>query len=599
MKKIGKMKKLFFIVALFVQTLFFAQEIEFEAIVQKSTYHLNEKIRLIYSINADGDNFNPPSLADFIAEGPIYGRGGETVVVMVNGQTTVKRVVRTQNTFFLTPKKQGTFTIEPAEIEYEGKIYKSNPVKVTIIAPREIPKDPNDPDYVVGEGLHLVSEISKSSPFINEPITVVYKLYYERNFRLHNLTELESPKYSGFWSQNIDVKNIQHELVEYNGKQYGMAILKKVLLYPLEAGEKEIEALSVALEVSVPKREQFGPFVRTVFVPVTKNLSTGNKKIKVKAFPEEGKPVDFNGAIGKFELTMKPSKTELKSGEALDFDVSVTGTGNLKLFTLPKPEFPSAFEVFDPKHNEKVSTPISGMNGVISDTYTVVPQYKGKYKLKPLTFSYFDLATKTYKTITSEEIEINVLDNPDFKPTVSEVVENEKVKEVKSNVFQEIKTKAKFKKAEHKPFFGTVLFYGLLLVPFLIVPLIVLVRKKKEAIDADEFGNRIKRNNKLAKKYLSEAKKQKGNKVPFYMAMEKALHNFLKAKLHIETSEMSKENIQELLENKQANQETINQFMVLMNDCEFARYAPSTNESMQHDFEKAIEVISELEKQLV
>lgn len=593
------MKKLFLFGFLFLQTLLFSQEVQFEAVTQKTTYPLNEKIRLVFTINSGADNFNPPSFENFIAEGPLFSSGGGTTTTIINGQTTVKRVVNTQYTYFLTAKKQGTFTIGPAEIEYNGKIYRSNPVKVTIIAPREVPKDPNDVDYIAGEGVHLVSEVSKSSPFINEPITVVYKLYYNPNFRLHNLTELETPKYNGFWSQNIDIKNIQHELVEYDGKQYGMAILKKVLLYPLEAGNKEIEALSVALDISVPKREQIGPFIRAVYVPITKNLSTGNKKVTVKAFPEQGKPLDFNGAVGAFKLSMKASKKELKSGEALDLEISVSGTGNLKLFTLPKPEFPSGFEVYDPKHNEKVVVPVTGMNGTISDIYTIVPQYKGNYKLKPISFSYFDLNTKSYKTISSEEIEINVLDNPDFKPTVSPLAEKGKEKDKIAEVFQDIKTKTIFKNKENKPFFGTRLFYTFLLIPFLIVPLIIIVRKKKEAIDADEFGNKIKRNNKLAKKYLSEAKKQKGNKIPFYMAMERALHNFLKAKLHIETTEMSKENIQELLENKQASQEVIDQFMILMNDCEFARYAPSTNESMQHDFEKAVEIISELEKQLV
>ena len=139
----------------------------------------------------------------------------------------------------------------------------------------------------------------------------------------------------------------------------------------------------------------------------------------------------------------------------------------------------------------------------------------------------------------------------------------------------------------------------MLAAPFLLLPIIILARKKKEARDADEFGNRVRRNTKLAKKFLADAKKQMGNKVPFYMAMEKALHNFLKAKLHIETSEMSKENIEELLLNKKASEATVGQFITLMNDCEFARYTPSSEVAMQQDYNKAVEVISELEKQIV
>ncbi len=126
----------------------------------------------------------------------------------------------------------------------------------------------------------------------------------------------------------------------------------------------------------------------------------------------------------------------------------------------------------------------------------------------------------------------------------------------------------------------------------------MIARKQKEAKDADVVGNRVRNNNRLVKKYLSEAKKQMGDKVPFYMAMEKALHNFLKAKLHIETVEMSKENIIEILQNKNASETSVNQFMELMNDCEFARYAPATDTAMHNDFDRAIEIITELEKQI-
>jgi hypothetical protein len=148
-------------------------------------------------------------------------------------------------------------------------------------------------------------------------------------------------------------------------------------------------------------------------------------------------------------------------------------------------------------------------------------------------------------------------------------------------------------------FFGSNLFYGLLFLPFLMVPLIVLFRKKKEAFDSDISGNRIRMNNRLAKKYLSEAKKQINNKEPFYVALEKAMHNFLKAKLHIETSEMSKDNIQELLLSRKANPQAVNDFIALTENCELARYAPASSTSIQHDFDKAVLIISELEKQIV
>ncbi len=592
MKKIGKMKRVFIILLLFIQTALLAQEIKFEAKVSKSTIGLNERLQVTFAINEDGDNFQAPNFEGFrVVGGPFQS----TNFSWVNGVKSFSR----SYAYVLQPTQKGTLTIKQGIIEFEGQTYKTLPVKVTVTDAVELPKDPNDPDYKVGEGVHLVAEVSNGNPYLNEPVTVIYKLYFNPRFQVRNVQEVDNPKYNGFWSQQINIDKLEAVQGKYDGQDYALVVWRKVILYPQESGAKPLEPLTINLDIDVPTgRRNF--FMEPEYQSVTKTISAGAKTINVKPLPEAGKPLSFSGAVGKFSFEVQPSKTELRAGESLDLEIKVSGTGNLKLFTLPKTEFPSAFEVFDPEHKEEVNTPLSGMNGTISDTYTIIPQFKGKYTLKPIEFSYFDLGSKSYKTISSEAITINVLDNPNFTSSKQDVTSNDanKQKVVKNNTFQFIKLKSDFVVRNQNTFFGTQLFYGLVVAPFLFIPLIVLGRKKKEAIDADEFGNKIRRNNKLAKKYLSEAKKQLGNKIPFYMAMEKALHNFLKAKLHIETSEMSKENIQEILENKQAQNETITQFIQLMNDCEFARYAPSTNVAMQQDFEKAVTLISELEKQL-
>ncbi len=592
MKKIGKMKRVFIILLLFIQTALLAQEIKFEAKVSKSTIGLNERLQVTFAINEDGDNFQAPNFEGFrVVGGPFQS----TNFSWVNGVKSFSR----SYAYVLQPTQKGTLTIKQGIIEFEGQTYKTLPVKVTVTDAVELPKDPNDPDYKVGEGVHLVAEVSNGNPYLNEPVTVIYKLYFNPRFQVRNVQEVDNPKYNGFWSQQINIDKLEAVQGKYEGQDYALVVWRKVILYPQESGAKPLEPLTINLDIDVPTgRRNF--FMEPEYQSVTKTISAGAKTINVKPLPDAGKPLSFSGAVGKFNFEVQPSKTELRAGESLDLEIKVTGTGNLKLFTLPKTEFPSAFEVFDPEHKEEVNTPLSGMNGTISDKYTIIPQFKGKYTLKPIEFSYFDLSSKSYKTISSEAITINVLDNPNFTSSKQDVASTDenKQKVVKNNTFQFIKLKSDFVAKNQEAFFGTQLFYGLVIAPFLFIPLIVLGRKKKEAIDADEFGNKIRRNNKLAKKYLSEAKKQLGNKIPFYMAMEKALHNFLKAKLHIETSEMSKENIQEILENKQAQRETIAQFIQLMNDCEFARYAPSTDVAMQQDFEKAVTLISELEKQL-
>jgi hypothetical protein len=410
---------------------------------------------------------------------------------------------------------------------------------------------------------------------------------------------LDKPKYNDFWSQNIDIKQLVAEEGKYKGEKYRFVTLRKTVLYPQKSGKLVIEPLSLDVDVQLPsnRRNIFG---QVLLVEDHKRVSAGAKTINVKALPESGKPADFSGAVGRFVFKVTPSKTNLKSGESLDLDVSVSGTGNLKLFTLPKPIVPTALEMYDPVHNEQVSTPLSGMTGKISDKYAIIPQYKGKYPIKPMVFTYFDLGSRSYKTITSPEIMVNVLEGPNAADNAVAAAPGDSKKAILSSAqFKFIKLKTELTSMKHKDFYGSTLFYILSVLPFLCIPVIVLFKKKKEAIDGDVAGNKIKLSNKLAKKYLSEAQKEIGNKEPFYIALEKAMHNFLKAKINIETSEMSKEKISEILLERKANPDAITSFINLTENCEFARYAPSSSTAIQQDYDKAVAIISELEKQIV
>lgn len=565
-------------------------QVQFEARVSKTTLGLNERLRIDFIMNVDGDNFNQPSFDGFRI---IAGPSQQVSQSWVNGRSSFEKVY----SYFLLPNQKGTVVIKQAAIEYNGQIYKTSPLKINVTAATEQPRDPNDTSVSADDNIYLVADISKTNPYINEPITVVYKLYFSYNIGITNWRELNKPKYNDFWSQNIDIKQLVAEEGVFKGQKYRYVVLRKTVLYPQKSGKLAIEPLSLDIDVQLPtnRRDMFG---RVVVTEGNKRVSAGTKTITVKPLPEVGKPEDFSGAVGNFSFKVTPSKTDLKNGESLDLVVSVTGKGNMKLFTLPKPVVPNALEMYDAVHNEQVNTPLSGMSGKISDSYTIIPQYKGEYPVKPLKFSYFDLGSGTYKTLSSKEIMINVLDGPMASDATASNTGENKNKIGAIEQFKYIKLKSNFLTINKKDFLGSNLFYGLLFLPFLLLPLIVLFKRKKEAIDGDVTGNRIRMNNRLAKKYLSEAKKQINNKELFYIALEKAMHNFLKAKLHIETSEMSKDNIQEVLLSRNANPEAVNDFIALTENCEVARYAPSSSVAIQQDFDKAVFIISELEKQI-
>ena len=567
-------------------------QVQFEAKVSKQTLGLNERLRIDFTMNDDGDNFTPPNFEGFKI---IAGPSQQVSQSWVNGKSSFNKTY----SYFLLPTQKGSLVIRQASIDIRGQIYKTSPIKITVTAAVDQPRDPNDSQVSADDSLHLVAEISNTNPYINEPITVVYKIYFSYNIGITNWRELDKPKYNDFWSQNIDIKQLVAEEGKYNGEKYRFVTLRKTVLYPQKSGKLVIEPLSLDVDVQLPsnRRNIFG---QVLLVEDHKRVSAGAKTISVKALPESGKPADFSGAVGRFTFKVTPSKTNLKSGESLDLEVSVSGTGNLKLFTLPKPIVPTALEMYDPVHNEQVSTPLSGMTGKISDKYAIIPQYKGKYPIKPMVFTYFDLGSRSYKTITSPEIMVNVLEGPNATDNAVAASPSDTKKEILSSAqFKFIKLKTELTSMKHKDFYGSTLFYILSVLPFLCIPVIVLFKKKKEAIDGDVAGNKIKLSNKLAKKYLSEAQKEIGNKEPFYIALEKAMHNFLKAKINIETSEMSKEKISEILLERKANPDAITSFINLTENCEFARYAPSSSTAIQQDYDKAVAIISELEKQIV
>ncbi|RKS01005.1 oxygen tolerance protein BatD [Flavobacterium sp. 102] len=588
-----KMKKVIVLLLLIFGSSLMAQ-VQFEAKVSKNSLGINERLRIEFTMNADGDNFVPPA---FESSGfRIVGGPSQSVSQSwVNGKSSFNK----SYIYILLPTQKGQLTIKQASIEINGQIYKTSPVKINVTNAVELPKDPNEaPAITADDNIYLVADISKANPYLNEPITVVYKLYFSYNIGISNWRELNKPKYNDFWSQNIDIKQLKAEDGMFKGERYRYVVLRKTVLYPQKSGKLEIEPLSLDIDCQVPsnRRNFWG---QPLMVEDSKRVSAGSKVINVKPLPEAGKPIDFSGAVGRFDFQVKPSKTTLKNGESMELNVSVVGTGNLKLFTLPKPILPSALEVYDPVHDENVNTPLTGMSGRISDKYTIIPQYKGNYQIKPISFTYFDLASGRYKTITSQPITINVLDGPSIasaeKTNPNEVAKT-RVEVAKSFAYN--KQKTTLKSMGKDDFLGSGLFYSLVALPFLAIPLLIVGKRRKEASDNDVVGNKIKKSNALAKKYLGEAKKYLANKEPFYIALEKAMHNFLKAKLNIETSEMSKEKISEILQSRSAKPETISEFIALTENCEFARYAPSSETSIQQDYDKAVNIISALEKQI-
>ncbi|MHB1106645.1 MAG: BatD family protein [Lutibacter sp.] len=567
-------------------------QMEFKTSVSKTNLGLNQRFRIEFSVDKQGaDNFKPPSFADFKVVG---GPSSSVSQSWINGKASYSQTY----IYILEPKNEGEFIIEPATIEYNDEIVKSNAIKLTVSKSIEVPKDPNNPDYIAQQNIHLVAEVSNLNPYVGEGIYVVYKLFVSQNISVNDWRVSESPQYNGFWNQDIEVTDINVQNGKYNGEDYRFLVLKRAVLIPQRSGELIIEPMKMDFSVGIPTGR--GDFFGNM---ITRNISYSTasdvRKVRVKALPELGKPEDFSGAVGDFEFSVKADKNVLKANDAAQIKVEVKGSGNLKLFEIPKIITPAELEAYTPEHKEDVTTSLNGLRGSISDAYTVVPQFKGKYKIPEVTFSYFNPNEERYYTILAEAVFVEVTEGKELP-----FVNNDSAASFKKNVvangnnFRFIALETKLNPIIKNDFLHSTEFYLLLLLPFLAIPIGILIGKKRAKRAGDIFGNKIRNANRLARKYLSEAKKQLGKKEAFYIALEKALHNFLKAKLQIETLEMSKEKIAELLQNKGVDANTIKEFITVLNDCDFARYTPTTDVMMKNVYGKTVEILTEIDKQL-
>ena len=568
-------------------------QVTFEAKVSKKRLGLNERLRVDFEMNENGDNFNPPSFSNFqVVSGPQQAVSRS----WVNGVQSFSKTY----TYFLTPKIKGKVTIGQAVVTIGGEIYKTTPVEIEVTNSVKKPNDPNNVDNVVDGNIHLVAEVSKSAPYLNEGITVIYKLYFRNPISVSDVSELESPSYGDFWSHLIKIGRAEINMRgSYKGEPYNEVIWRKAVLYPQKTGKLVLEPLTLNLSLNIPsnRRDLFG---RRIMTQTQKTITTGEKVIAVKDLPQNNKPENFSGAVGQFDFDVILNKDLLKASESFQAKIKVKGKGNLKLFNLPTINVPNTLEVYEPEHDEKVKITISGMQGTIEDNYTIVPQFQGKYPIPSIQFSYFDPKSKSYKILKSQDLIVDVFEGPTTVNTnrnYKSIAPKTSIPAV-DNAFRYIKLETKFESIDKKSFWRSQLFWTLVIIPVFILSISFLLKRVFYGRNEDVTKKKQRRAEQLTKKYLSSAKKHFDDQAQFYEVLERALHNYLKAKLKIETTELSKSKIKNLLHQNSVDKKTALEYVEVIESCERARYSPGSLVNMKDDFKNASSLIGKIDRQI-
>ena len=591
MLKIGKIRIIGFLLLSFVfSTEILISQVTFEAKLSKKKLGLNERLRIDFVMNENGDDFTPPDFKGFNVVG---GPNQSVSNSWINGKRSFSKTY----SYFLSPQLKGKIKILQATVKISGEIYKTSPLIVEVTSAVDKPNDPNNIDYIADENIHLVAEISNSNPYLNEGITILYKLYYRNPITISDVQELESPKFSDFWNHIIKIPKITVERGTYKNEPYNEVVWRKVVLYPQKTGKLVLEPLSLNLSVGIPtqKRDFFGS---KIYRQVQKTTTTGKNIINVKALPKKNKPDNFTGAVGQFDFDVVLSKKSLKASESFQAKVKVNGKGNLKLFKLPKIVVPNTLELYEPEYKENIKVLLSGMKGSIEDSYTIVPQFQGKYPIPEISFSFFDPIKKEYKTLNSFELIVDVFDGPSKLNDYNKISRSEKKEFNNDNSFNFIELSTKFSSIKKEQFWNTSLFWLLFSLPLILIILLIILKEVFLNRKENQKSLIQRRNEKLARKFLGSAKREINNYQNFYEVLERALHNYLKAKLLIETTEFSKNKIVNLLVKKNVDLIYANEYVDLLENCEIARFSKESNINTNSDYENAIKIISKIDKQL-
>lgn len=611
-----KIRKIITLLSLLLAyTTIFGQEIEFVASA-KEVVAVGDQFRLIYSVNGQASGFRTPAIKGFsVLSGPNQSQSSRTQII--NGQ--VSRSLDYSFTYILQAGNEGTYTIPPASVNVDGKTYQSNPVTIKVVKGNTQPQQQNPQQGASPSGeisakdLFVRAVPSKTNPYQGEQIIVTYKIYTRVPVAEYSVTG--TPSTAGFWLQDLlkDSKNLNQFRETIDGQEYVVAEIKKDALFAQKAGNLTIEPLEMdvlaQIQRKVAKRNFNDPFFDSFFNDsfmgstyqnVKKTIRSNELKINVKPLPENSRPRDFTGGVGNFNVTSSIDRDQLKANEALTLRFSISGKGNIKLVEKPAIVFPPDFEVYDPRTTDNIVASASGVSGTRNFEYLIIPRNPGKYKIKPITFSYFDLSSQTYKTITSQEFVIDVAKGDGRQGEIVSSTDKEDFKYIGSDI-RYIKTGQIKLSPVNDYLFGSMLFLiWVIAIPVLFILFLIIWRKELKKRSNIAFM-RNKKATGIARKRLKSAERfMKQNKPDeFWAEASNALWGYMSDKFNIPRASLSMDSVSGALRSKGVKDELSSNFIEILNKCEFARFAPGNKtQAMDEIYKQSIEVITRTEDEL-
>ena len=588
-------------------------DVTFKTICKKQV-SVGEQFQVSYELNGDGKDFRTPNFTNFEVIGGPFSSTSSSVQI-INGSVT-KTNTQTYS-FHLRAIKEGRFTMPQASITVDRKRITSEPCEINVVA------SSNGSSSLSGSGkisnnsqtndnakeIFMEAVPSKKKVYIGEQLMLTYRLFY--TIPISQLSVSKSPSYSGFWTKDVTSNNgtLQQSSIMRDGKQYNVSTLQEMVLFPQKSGTLTIDPLDITCLAQIrqqrnrsqtydPFEDFFGDVFGTSYTNVKKEIKSQPINIEVMPLPTANKPQSFRGAVGQFTFTSKIDKKELNVNEAFTLTLTVSGKGNIELLELPKPSFPPDFEVYDPKITLSVKDNALGISGSKKAEYIVIPRVSGDFTLDEIEFSYFNTSLERYETLKSEteQIKVNKIEGNSGNNVVYTPGQAD-IKYLGSDILH-INTSNKLNITGVTFYMSTTYIIMLCIMIATFVTTLVIFKRRVQ-LNKNQVLKRNKQATKTAKKRLNNAYNflKTNNQNSFYEELSQALWGYISDKLNIVRSQLSMETVKEMMLNKNVSEDIVNEFIELLNNCEFARFAPGDpNKKMEDLYQKGIEIITKSEK---
>lgn len=584
------------------------------------TVSVGQTFRVIYEVDARPSDFQGPTFKGFsVRGGPQTGYSSS--IVRVNGKTTASETH--SFTYLVCADQEGSFTIGPATCVVDGKKLSSGSLTVKVVKAdpsaaqnqrqsnayggyggygygQSQPQQQAQSPTIDQNSLFARASLSKSNPYEGEEVIITYKIYTQVSLRQYQIDKL--PGNRGFWSEDLsEGKEVRTYNETLNGKNYQVAEIRRGALYAQESGKLKIEPLNLEVLAVVPvQRRRTGTILDLFDDPffnrgqaVQKALSSNALTVNVKPLPEA--PDGFYGAVGQYSVKAEIDNPEVKANEAITLRLTVSGHGNLSLLQAPELNLPKVFEVYEPKTTDKITRGDNGLSGSRTFEWVIIPQSQGNYTIPAITYAYFNPSAGSYTTLKTQPIEVQVAKGDGSGKSFS--TSKNDVKMLNSDI-NHIKTSTgqlRIKGAVSRP---SMLQWILLAVVFLSGVVSVLLGRRQQQLNSDVQGSKMRHALRLAQRRLKTAEKYlaDGDDNKFYEEIYKALWGCLSDKYAIALSQLSRETVQDKLQEIGIPEDKMTIIMHTLDDVDQARFAPGdSSQKKQAIYSETLQTIASLQ----